>query len=97
MTSIIILPKTGRFAENKDVARDIRKDSIIPLLEANKECILDFNGVDSATQSFIHALISDVIRTYGVEVLDRVLFKNCSETVQKIITIVVEYMQESEI
>lgn len=57
---------------------------------------LNFEGVDSATQSFVHALISDVIRKYSVEIIDRISFKNCSTTIRKIIEIVIDYMQESE-
>ena len=82
------------FAENKDLARDIRLNKIIPALDNNQEVILDFEGMDSATQSFIHALISDLIRKYGIQVLDRISFKNCHETIKKIINIVVDYMQE---
>ena len=94
MKEINILEKTGTFAENKDVAREIRLNLIIPSLNSDENVILDFSGVESATQSFIHALISDIIRKYGSEVLDKVSFKNCNETVKKIIAIVVEYMQE---
>ena len=55
--------------------------------------ILNFEGVESATQSFIHALISDVIREFGIDVLNELKFKNCDETVKKMINIVCEYMQ----
>ncbi len=82
------------FAENKDLARDIRLNKIISALDNKQEVILDFEGIDSATQSFIHALISDLIRKYGVHVLDKLAFKNCDETIKKIIKIVVDYMQE---
>jgi len=86
----------GSFAENKDLAREIRVKKIIPALEKKEEVILDFEGVDSTTQSFIHALISDLIRKYGVEVLENVSFKNCNDIVKKIISIVVDYMQDGE-
>lgn len=92
---IKIVKITGSFAENKDSARDIRLNKIIPALEKGEEIILDFEGIEGATQSFVHALISDVIRRYGAEVLDKISFKNCNETVRKIIEMVVEYMQES--
>jgi hypothetical protein len=49
--------------------------------------------VDSTTQSFTHALISEAIRKFGADILDKIAFKNCSEEVKKIISIVVEYMQ----
>lgn len=96
MKMIKLLPTVGSFAENKDKARDIRLNKIIPALEKDEEIILDFEGIESATQSFIHALISDLIRKYGVEVLDKISFKNCNETIKKIINIVVDYMQESD-
>ena len=96
MTEIKLHSIVGSFAENKDLARDIRINKIVPALNKDEEVTLDFDGVGSATQSFIHALISELIRTYGTEVLDNIAFKNCNETVTKIISIVVEYMQESE-
>ncbi|MCX6707664.1 MAG: STAS-like domain-containing protein [Candidatus Woesearchaeota archaeon] len=94
MKEILLLKKVGSFAENKDFAREIRIKEILPALENNEEIILDFKGIDSATQSFVHALISDVIRKYGVEALDKIYFKNCNETIKKIINIVSDYMQE---
>jgi hypothetical protein len=93
MKIIKILDVATSFAENKDVARDIRKTSIEPALVKNQDIILDFDGVDAATQSFIHALISETIREYGSDVLDRISFKNCTDSVKGIIAIVVDYMQ----
>ncbi|MBI4035739.1 STAS-like domain-containing protein [Candidatus Daviesbacteria bacterium] len=90
---IKLFPKVGSFAEDKDIAREIRLNEITPLLKKNEEVILDFDKIDSTTQSFIHALISEVIREFGSDVLDKISFKNCNENVQKIINIVVEYMQ----
>lgn len=93
MKVIKLLPMVGVFAENKDIARDIRIKQIIPALSLDQDIVLDFKGIDSATQSFAHALISEVMRDFGNEVLERISFKNCNENVQKIISIVVEYMQ----
>lgn len=67
----------------------------MPALDRGKRVVLDFEGIGSATQSFIHALISDVIRKKGIEVLDVMTFRNCTENVKKIVSIVVEYIQES--
>lgn len=96
MTTIRLSEHIGHFAENKDLAQELRKDRIVPALERNEDVVLDFEGIESATQSFIHALISDLIRHYGSEVLNKVLFKNCNNTVQKIIGIVVDYMQQRD-
>ncbi|MBI3190167.1 STAS-like domain-containing protein [archaeon] len=85
----------GKFAENKDLAREIRTNKILPALEKNDKVILDFGNIEATTQSFIHALISDIIRKKNIDVLKNIYFKNCNITVKKIITIVTEYMQDS--
>lgn len=96
MINIKLIKQVGPFAENKDIARDIRIKKLIPALEGGKKIVLDFENVEGATQSFIHALISDLMRKYGNEVLDEIQFKSCNETVKSIISIVVNYMQESD-
>jgi hypothetical protein len=95
MKTIDIKVLAGTFAENKDVAREIRIKSIMPCLEGDQEVVLDFEGVTGATQSFIHALISDAIRKYGDLALELISFKNCSPVVKEVVTTVAEYMQES--
>ena len=92
---IKLYQRTGSFAENKDLAKEIRIREIIPTLEKKEEIILNFEEIESTTQSFIHALISDVIRKKGIDVLRRISFKNCNSTIKKIIRIVTEYMQET--
>lgn len=94
MTTIKIYKTAGNFAENKDVARDLRLNKIAPVLKKGGEVTLDFGNVSGATQSFIHALISELIREYGDDVFDRLYFQNCSPTVQQIINIVADYMEE---
>ncbi|HAH05218.1 MAG TPA: hypothetical protein DCM05_01635 [Elusimicrobia bacterium] len=94
MKRIEIHAHAGAFAENKDAARDLRLKEIIPALDKGESVVLSFERVDAVTQSFIHALISDLIRKRGVDVLDRLEFKSCNDTVKKIISIVVDYMQE---
>ena len=95
MTHIKIYKLAGQFADNKDLARELRLNKLIPALEKNQNVIIDFEQVEGATQSFIHALISDLIRKYGNEVIEKIQFKSCNETIKGIITIVVDYMQES--
>ncbi|MBU1167773.1 STAS-like domain-containing protein [Patescibacteria group bacterium] len=96
MINIKLSKQVGTFAENKDIARRIRLEKILPALKKKQKVVLDFEGIDSTTQSFIHALISDLIRKYGTDVLSKISFKSCNPTIQKIITIVIDYMQESE-
>lgn len=92
--TVQLLREVGAFAQDKDRARELREQRILPGIESGKTVILDFAGVEGATQSFVHALISDVLRRNGPAILDRLLFKNCNAVVKTIIEIVVEYMQE---
>ena len=94
MKRIEIHAHAGSFAENKDVARDLRLREIIPALDKGEDVVLSFERVDAVTQSFIHALISDLMRKRGGDVLEHLEFNSCNDTVKKIITIVVDYMQE---
>lgn len=93
--TISIKNLAGTFAENKDIAHKIRVEKIMPALKKDQTVILDFAEVTGATQSFMHALISEAMRQYGDSTLELILFKNCNPVVKEIVTIVTEYMQES--
>lgn len=94
MKVIKLLQYTGDFAENKDVARDLRVNYILPEIKAGNIVVLDFQGITAATQSFIHALISELIRKYTDDVYEKIEFKNCSPSVKQIINIVADYMED---
>lgn len=94
MKIINIFSKAGAFAENKDIARSIRVKELMPALKSEEqEIVLDFGQVTGATQSFVHALISDAIRKYDSDLFSRVYFKDCTESVQQVISIVADYME----
>jgi len=94
MIVINLFKSTGSFAEDKDLARELRIKEILPALSQDKKVILDFTQVEFVTQSFIHALISDLIRKYNSAALEKVQFKNCNNTIKKVIEIVTDYMQQ---
>lgn len=95
MKTIILRSTVGDFAENKNSAAELRDTLLLPALRNSEEVTIDFTGVNGATQSFIHALISEAIREFGPEVLDHLVFKGCNENVRQIILMVTDYMQES--
>jgi hypothetical protein len=84
------------FAENKDVAKEIRENKIKKYIEtaSNPNIVLDFIEIDSSTQSFIHALISGLFQDYGEKALDYFEFKNCSKPIESLITTVINYSLE---
>lgn len=84
----------GPFAEDKDVAREIRTANIIPAVRSGRRVVLDFDGVDVATQSFVHALISECIRSQKKTALKLIEFKSCQAAVKDVILTVVDYSLE---
>lgn len=95
MKAIKVSDVVGDFAEDKDKARTLRVKEIVPVLEEGHEVAVDFQGVTLATQSFIHALISEVIRAYGPSVLDRIVFQHCNTSIKGLIQFVAEYSQDT--
>lgn len=96
MKKIINIRKiAGDFAENKDIAKKLRLEEIMPALSKGDEIILDFDSVSGATQSFIHALISDPIREFRDIAFDNLAYQNANNDIREIISIVYRYMQES--
>jgi len=95
MKTIELLPIVGDFAEDKDIAASLREKQIRPAIAAGGNVVLDFAGITLATQSFVHALISDLLRTQGEGVLDKIEFKNCVPGVKGIVETVVQYSLET--
>lgn len=91
---ICVADRVGAFAENKDQARSMRLETLSPQLRAGNEVVLDFAGVTGATQSFVHALIADLIRDENLDALDYLVFENCADVVRSVIEIVVGYAQD---
>jgi hypothetical protein len=96
MNTIVVVDAAGSFAQNKDVARQLRVERIVPLSETGDEFAIDFKGVDLSTQSFIHALISEPLGSQGPTLLERMRFLNCSEVVRQLILTVVDYTLNRE-
>lgn len=95
MKKIEILNAVGDFAEDKDAAATVRENFIRPALDRGEAVVLDFSGVTLTTQSFVHALISDILRSNGEHILEKIDFKDCSAGVRGIIETVVQYSLET--
>jgi hypothetical protein len=93
--TIELLSQTGDFAEDKDLAATIRETAIRPALRGGHQVAIDFYGIGLTTQSFVHALISDLLRSNGESLLERIEFKRCSAGVKGIIETVVQYSLET--
>ncbi|WP_423779703.1 STAS-like domain-containing protein [Cellulosimicrobium cellulans] len=83
----------GAFAGDKDAAARLRDEALRPRLLKGRRAILDFDKVELATQSFIHALLAAIVREDPSR-LEKIDFKHCNDDIQSVIEIVVEYAQE---
>lgn len=95
MKTIKIQKEAGAFCENKDVAKKLRENVLLPTLKQNGSITFDFDGVTGATQSFIHALISEALRRYPEKAFEKILYKNTNPEIRQIISIVYTYMQQN--
>lgn len=91
MKTIKILSGSNVFAEDKDEAKKIRLEEILPALQQGENIALDFKSVRYATQSFVHALIGEALKQYGESALERIEFRNCSTQLKSIVELVVDY------
>lgn len=91
---IELRPGVAGFAEDKDQAKAIRIETVLPALERGEYIVLDFKHVSYATQSFIHALLGEALYKYSESLLDRIEFKNCTPQLQSVIELVVDYSLE---
>ena len=90
-TTIEIEAGLDGFVEDKEQARHLREETILPALARQDELVFDFSKVSYATQSYIHGLIGEALQKYGEEALDLIEFRHCAPTVRSVIELVVDY------
>lgn len=82
---------SDNLAENKDIAKAARIEQILPALDSGEHITIDFSAVTSITQSYANALIGEGLKKHGLDALERIEFKGCTEKVKAIIGLVVDY------
>lgn len=72
------------------------RDELEQLLTQYSEVVLDFSGIE-ATQSFIDELLGVLVLQRGPVIVERLMFRGCSEDVKETINFVVsDRMQQFE-
>lgn len=77
----------GQMIGSRSSAMPLR-EMVEEALSSRQEVVFDFKHV-RVTQSFIDELIGRVVLNNGPEILDRLIFKSCSDDVRAIIEFVV--------
>jgi hypothetical protein len=88
---LILESGVNGFAEDKDRAKEIRTQFLMPALDHGERVILDFRAVRYATQSFIHALVGETLQKHRESALELIEFRHCSPAVRSVIELVVDY------
>ena len=83
------------FDEDTEAAARIRTSEIRPRLEQGQSVIVDFKGVRAPTQSFVHALLYEVLRM--PEGLVGLSFQNCTASTQEVLKAVAAYASYRQI
>ncbi len=92
MTIVLVRPVPGtELAENKDEAAKFRQEIVLPAFETEKKVVLDFSLVETATQSYVHALIAEAVQRDPERAFKLIEFRSCSPSVQQIVKTVFEY------
>src|SRR5262245_42982813 len=75
----------GPIAEDEDVARDIRRNVVLPAMAGSRRIRLDFTGITRAADSFVHGCIAEAIRKYGRDAVKWLEFHGCAASVRSVI------------
>ena len=76
----------GHMVGPRSTAISLREEAEL-VLARGYEVVFDFSGVET-TQSFIDELVGGLILRRGVDVLERIVFRACSDDVRAIIEFV---------
>jgi len=85
----------AEFDEDTEAAARIRSSEIRPRIERGQSVIVDFKGLRAPTQSFVHALLYEVLRIPGG--LVGLSFRNCTASAREVIKAVAAYASYRQI
>lgn len=77
---------SGRMVGIRSQATPLRYE-VENAISAGREVVLNFEGVE-ATQSFVDEIVGALILRRGPQVLDRLIFQGCSDSVRAIVRFV---------
>jgi STAS-like domain of unknown function (DUF4325) len=66
----------GRYAEDKDLAKKIRDEKLLPALDENKTLTIDFEEIVSAPHSLLNAMLATPIERLGLSAYKKIKIIN---------------------
>ncbi|MFT5632546.1 MAG: hypothetical protein ACI9SQ_000252 [Rubritalea sp.] len=77
--------EVGSFAGNGTLANQIRIDKVEPHWEQSERITLNFEGVNSMTDSFVNAFVGNIAEAHPDDFREKLRFTNCSSLVKTFI------------
>lgn len=74
----------GRFIGNGDDALLLLHE-LTPQLDSGENIVFDFLSCKNMNDSFSNALFTNMVRAFGISVLENVTFKHCNESIKTMI------------
>jgi hypothetical protein len=75
----------GSFAANGTMGNQLRKDKVEPHWDKSEKITLNFEGVSSMTDSFVHAFVGNIAEAHPDDFREKLRFTNCSSLVKTFI------------
>lgn len=85
----------GSFAANGSLSNEFRVTKIEPFWHTADQIILDFEGINSMTDSFANALIGNMVETHPDDFKEKLRFINCSSLVKSFIRSALQFASNS--
>lgn len=73
----------GRYAEDKDLAKKIRDEKLIPALAENKSLTIDFEEIVSAPHSLLNAMLATPIERLGLAAYKKIKIINAAPEIRE--------------
>ena len=73
----------GRYAEDKELAKKIRDEKLLPAIADDKIITIDFEDVISAPHSFLNALLATPIQRLGMKAYKKIKIINASPEIRE--------------
>jgi anti-sigma regulatory factor (Ser/Thr protein kinase) len=80
----------GKYADDKSAAIKYRDRHLLSVVDAGKNILLDFEGVESSTHSFLNALLASPIRRMGMLAFKRLKVVNASPDIRETVDYVLD-------
>lgn len=80
----------GAYADNKDAAINYRNKYLLPAVDEGKSFVVDFQGVESSTHSFLNALLASPIKRMGLLSFKRIRIVNAPRDIRETIDYVLD-------